>query len=44
MRAAVGTAFPLIFRMTGAELMPGVATLEEVLAFAAALAGAGSMR
>ena len=37
-RAAVGPAFPVIFRMTGDDLMPGSTTLDEVLAFAAALA------
>ena len=40
-RAGVGTRFPLIFRMTGAELMPGGRELPEVLAFAEALAAAG---
>ncbi len=40
-RAAVGGSFPLIFRITGQDLMPGSTTLEEVLAFAAELAGAG---
>jgi 2,4-dienoyl-CoA reductase (NADPH2) len=41
-RAAVGEAFPLIFRFTGLDLMPGGTTFEEMLAFARALAGAGA--
>jgi 2,4-dienoyl-CoA reductase (NADPH2) len=40
-RAAVGPEFPLIFRLTGAELMPGGRELPEVLAFAEALAAVG---
>jgi 2,4-dienoyl-CoA reductase (NADPH2) len=40
-RAAVGPDFPLIFRMTGAELMPGGREPPEVLAFAEALAAVG---
>jgi 2,4-dienoyl-CoA reductase (NADPH2) len=40
-RAAVGAEFPLIFRLTGAELMPGGRELPEVLMFAEALAAAG---
>jgi 2,4-dienoyl-CoA reductase (NADPH2) len=40
-RAAVGPEFPLIFRLTGAELMPGGRELPEVVAFAEALAAAG---
>ncbi len=40
-RAAVGPDFPLIFRITGAELMPGGRELPEVLELAAALAAAG---
>ncbi len=40
-REAVGPEFPLIFRLTGAELMPGGRGLAEVLAFAAALAANG---
>ncbi|HYC80723.1 MAG TPA: FAD-dependent oxidoreductase [Solirubrobacterales bacterium] len=40
-RAAVGPDFPLIFRLTGAELMPGGRELPEVVAFAAALAASG---
>jgi 2,4-dienoyl-CoA reductase (NADPH2) len=40
-RAAVGDDFPLIFRMTGAELMPESRPWEEVEAFARALVGAG---
>jgi 2,4-dienoyl-CoA reductase (NADPH2) len=41
-RAAVGPAFPLIFRLTGVDLMPGGTTAEEAQAFAAAVAGAGA--
>jgi 2,4-dienoyl-CoA reductase (NADPH2) len=40
-RAAVGDGFPVLFRMTGAELMPESRPWEEVEAFAAALVGAG---
>src|SRR6201996_9788475 len=40
-REAVGADFPVLFRMTGAELMPGSRPWEEVEAFAAALVGAG---
>src|SRR5690606_20396789 len=40
-RAAVGPDFPLIFRLTGAELMPGGRELPEVVAFAEALAASG---
>ncbi|HVX33418.1 MAG TPA: FAD-dependent oxidoreductase, partial [Solirubrobacterales bacterium] len=40
-REAVGADFPVLFRMTGAELMPDSRPWEEVEAFAAALAGAG---
>jgi 2,4-dienoyl-CoA reductase (NADPH2) len=40
-REAVGPEFPLIFRITGAELMPGGRELPEVLEFAAALGAAG---
>jgi 2,4-dienoyl-CoA reductase (NADPH2) len=40
-RSAVGPEFPLIFRLTGAELMPGGRELPEVVAFAEALAAAG---
>jgi 2,4-dienoyl-CoA reductase (NADPH2) len=40
-REAVGADFPVIFRMTGAELMPESRPWEEVEAFAAALVGAG---
>jgi 2,4-dienoyl-CoA reductase (NADPH2) len=40
-RAAVGPGFPVLFRMTGAELMPESRPWEEVEAFAAALVGAG---
>jgi 2,4-dienoyl-CoA reductase (NADPH2) len=40
-REAVGADFPVLFRMTGAELMPESRPWEEVEAFAAALVGAG---
>jgi len=40
-REAVGSDFPVLFRMTGAELMPESRPWEEVEAFAAALVGAG---
>lgn len=40
-RAAVGAEFPIVFRMTGADLMPGSRSTGEVLDFARALAGAG---
>jgi 2,4-dienoyl-CoA reductase (NADPH2) len=40
-REAVGPGFPVIFRMTGAELMPRSRPFEEVLELARALAGAG---
>ncbi|MFT3863659.1 MAG: FAD-dependent oxidoreductase [Solirubrobacterales bacterium] len=40
-REAVGAGFPVLFRMTGAELMPGSRPWAEVEAFAAALVGAG---
>jgi len=40
-REAVGPGFPLIFRLTGAELMPGGRELPEVLAFTEALAASG---
>jgi 2,4-dienoyl-CoA reductase (NADPH2) len=40
-RDAVGADFPVLFRMTGAELMPESRPWEEVEAFAAALVGAG---
>jgi 2,4-dienoyl-CoA reductase (NADPH2) len=40
-RDAVGPEFPILFRMTGAELMPESRPWEEVEAFAAALVGAG---
>jgi 2,4-dienoyl-CoA reductase (NADPH2) len=40
-RAAVGAEFPVLFRMTGAELMPESRPWEEVEAFAAALVAAG---
>jgi 2,4-dienoyl-CoA reductase (NADPH2) len=40
-REAVGDDLPVLFRMTGAELMPESRPWEEVEAFAAALVGAG---
>jgi 2,4-dienoyl-CoA reductase (NADPH2) len=40
-REAVGDDFPVLFRMTGAELMPEPRPWEEVEAFAAALVAAG---
>jgi len=40
-RAAVGADFPVLFRLTGAELMPESRPWEEVEAFAAALVAAG---
>jgi 2,4-dienoyl-CoA reductase (NADPH2) len=40
-REAVGDDFPVLFRMTGAELMPESRPWEEVEAFAGALVGAG---
>ncbi|MBS1861015.1 MAG: FAD-dependent oxidoreductase [Actinobacteria bacterium] len=40
-REAVGEVFPVLFRMTGAELMPESRPWEEVEAFAQALVGAG---
>ncbi|HVV90328.1 MAG TPA: FAD-dependent oxidoreductase [Solirubrobacterales bacterium] len=40
-REAVGADFPVVFRMTGAELMPESRPWQEVEAFAAALVGAG---
>jgi 2,4-dienoyl-CoA reductase (NADPH2) len=40
-REAVGAEFPVLFRMTGAELMPESRPWEEVEAFAAALVAAG---
>jgi 2,4-dienoyl-CoA reductase (NADPH2) len=40
-REAVGAEFPVLFRMTGAELMPESRPWEEVEAFAGALVGAG---
>jgi 2,4-dienoyl-CoA reductase (NADPH2) len=41
-REAVGDDFPVLFRMTGAELMPESRPWEEVEAFAAALVAAGA--
>jgi 2,4-dienoyl-CoA reductase (NADPH2) len=40
-REAVGAGFPVLFRMTGAEMMPESRPWEEVEAFAVALVGAG---
>jgi 2,4-dienoyl-CoA reductase (NADPH2) len=40
-REAVGDGFPVLFRMTGAELMPESRPWEEVEAFAQGLVGAG---
>jgi 2,4-dienoyl-CoA reductase (NADPH2) len=40
-REVVGDGFPVLFRMTGAELMPESRPWEEVEAFAAALVAAG---
>jgi 2,4-dienoyl-CoA reductase (NADPH2) len=40
-REAVGDGFPVLFRMTGAELMPESRPWEEVEMFAQALVGAG---
>lgn len=40
-RAAVGPGFPVIFRMSGADLMEGSSSPEEVLELARALAAAG---
>ncbi|HEY0278541.1 MAG TPA: FAD-dependent oxidoreductase, partial [Solirubrobacterales bacterium] len=40
-RAAVGAGLPILFRMTGAELMPGSRPWEEVEEFARALVAAG---
>ena len=40
-REAVGAEFPVLFRLTGAELMPESRPWEEVQAFAAALVAAG---
>jgi 2,4-dienoyl-CoA reductase (NADPH2) len=40
-RAGIGADFPLIFRMSGADLMPNSTDAEETLAFARALAGDG---
>jgi 2,4-dienoyl-CoA reductase (NADPH2) len=40
-REAVGDGFPVLFRMTGAELMPESRPWEEVEAFAQALVGVG---
>ena len=41
-REAVGDEFPVLFRMTGVELMPESRPWEEVEAFAAALVAAGA--
>jgi 2,4-dienoyl-CoA reductase (NADPH2) len=42
MRAAVGAAFPIIYRMSGADLMPQSTTDDETRAFARMLADAGA--
>ncbi|MFF4986961.1 FAD-dependent oxidoreductase [Streptosporangium saharense] len=41
-RAAVGEGFPVVFRLTGIDLMDGGTSEEDVVAFARALAGAGA--
>ena len=41
-RAAAGSGFPVIFRMSGADLMDGGVPREEVLGFARAVAAAGA--
>jgi 2,4-dienoyl-CoA reductase (NADPH2) len=41
-REAVGEAFPIIYRLSGADLMPGSSTDEETAAFASLLRGAGA--
>ncbi|GAA1326316.1 FAD-dependent oxidoreductase [Actinocatenispora thailandica] len=41
-RAAAGTDFPVIYRLSGADLMDGAPDEDEVLALATALAGAGA--
>lgn len=41
-RALVGPGFPIIFRMSGLDLVPGGSTFEEAKAFARALAAAGA--
>jgi 2,4-dienoyl-CoA reductase (NADPH2) len=41
-RAAAGPDVPLIFRLTGADLMPGSTTAAEAQAFAVAVAAAGA--
>ncbi len=41
-RAAAGDACPVIYRMSGTDLMPGSTTEEETLAFARALAARGA--
>lgn len=40
-RAAVGPAYPIIYRMSGADLMPGSTSAEETVAFARSLATVG---
>jgi 2,4-dienoyl-CoA reductase (NADPH2) len=40
-RDRVGADFPVIFRISGADLMPGSSTPDEIAAFAKALAAAG---
>ncbi|MGH8316610.1 MAG: FAD-dependent oxidoreductase [Steroidobacteraceae bacterium] len=41
-RAAVGEDFPIIYRLSGADLMPGSSTDEETAAVASLLGGAGA--
>ncbi|MFJ6086835.1 FAD-dependent oxidoreductase [Streptomyces sp. NPDC092369] len=41
-RAAVGPGFPVVFRVSGTDLMPGSSTPEEIDRFAVALARAGA--
>jgi 2,4-dienoyl-CoA reductase (NADPH2) len=41
-REAVGEDFPVIYRLSGTDLMPGSSTDEEIAAFASLLCGAGA--
>lgn len=41
-RAAVGQEFPVVYRLSGADLMPGSSTEEETATFAGLLGGAGA--
>jgi len=41
-REAVGPEYPLLFRVSGDEYLPGGRTIDETAAFAGALAGAGA--